>query len=328
MQQQGRNRGLPERWDDSFDVVVVGYGYAGAIAALEASDAGAKVLLAEKMPDPGGISVCSGGNIRVADDAEEAFAYLNATSAGTTPDDVLRVLAEGMTQVPAYFERLASASNATISSRRSPGNYPLPGSDTFQYTSIESVPDFNPATEYAYVNSYLPIHRAAGVRLFKVIEDNIANRDIKIWLQAAAKRLITDDQGTPCGISIETASGTRNVRASRAVILACGGFEANHEMQRQYWQEKPVIYAAFKGNTGDGIKMAQDVGASLWHMWHYHGTYAFKHPDPDYPYGVRIKRLPDWRPGDPPLEDVKVPWILLDQVGRRATAKPLRPGPS
>ena len=87
----------------------------------------------------------------------------------------------------------------------------------------------------------------------------------------------------PCGISIETTSGTRKVRASRAVILACGGFEANHDMQLQYWQEKPVIYAAFKGNTGDGIKMAQDVGASLWHMWHYHGTYAFKHPDPDYP---------------------------------------------
>lgn len=317
MTQQRRNRVLPDHWDDTFDVVVVGYGYAGAIAALEASDAGAKVLLTEKMPDPGGISVCSGGNIRVADDADEAFAYLKATSAGTTPDDVLKVMADGMTKVPAYFEQLARASNATVTSRRSPGNYPLPGSDTFRYTSIESVPDFDAAAEYPYVNSYLPIYRAAGVRLFKVIEDNIAARDITIWLRSAAKRLITDDLGNICGITIESESGLRNVRASRAVILACGGFEANHEMQRQYWQEKPVIYAAFKGNTGDGIKMAQDVGASLWHMWHYHGTYAFKHPDPNYPYGVRVKRLPDWRPGDPPREDVKVPWILVDQIGRR-----------
>ena len=68
-------------------------------------------------------------------------------------------------------------------------------------------------------------------------------------------------------------------------------------MQRQFWQEKPVLNAAYMGNTGDGIRMAQDVGAALWHMWHYHGVYGFKHPDPGYPFGIRPKRLPDWIPG-------------------------------
>ena len=51
-------------WDEQADVVVVGYGYAGAIAALEAHKAGADILLIEKMPDPGGISITSGGNVR------------------------------------------------------------------------------------------------------------------------------------------------------------------------------------------------------------------------------------------------------------------------
>ena len=46
---------------EAFDVIVVGFGYAGAIAAIEAHDAGASVLLLEKEPDPGGISVCSAG---------------------------------------------------------------------------------------------------------------------------------------------------------------------------------------------------------------------------------------------------------------------------
>ena len=73
------------------------------------------------------------------------------------------------------------------------------------------------------------------------------------------------------------------IKARRAVVLACGGFEANPEMQRQYWQEKPVLNAAYMGNTGDGILMAQAVGAALWHMWHYHGVYGFKHHDPAYP---------------------------------------------
>ena len=61
------------------------------------------------------------------------------------------------------------------------------------------------------------------------------------------------------------------------------------------------------GNTGDGIRMAQDVGADLWHMWHYHGVYGFKHPDPNYPFGIRPKRLPDWIPGEPARADVKSP---------------------
>ena len=71
---------------ECFDVVVVGFGLAGAIAAIEAHDAGAKVLLVEKESGPGGISICAGGGMRIAQDAAEAFAYLKATCAGTTPD--------------------------------------------------------------------------------------------------------------------------------------------------------------------------------------------------------------------------------------------------
>ena len=92
-----------ERWDEAADVVVVGYGYAGAVAAIEAHDAGADVLLIEKMPDPGGISITSGGNVRIVEDAEEGFRHLQATNAATTPDPVLRALAAGMADIPAYF---------------------------------------------------------------------------------------------------------------------------------------------------------------------------------------------------------------------------------
>jgi succinate dehydrogenase/fumarate reductase flavoprotein subunit len=311
-----------DRWDEAFDVVVVGYGYAGAIAAIEAHDAGCKVLLIEKMSDPGGISICSGGNIRTAEDAEQAFEYLKVTCAGTTPDDVLHALAVGMTEVPAYFERLAAVSGATVDRREASGNYPFPGIDTFGYISIGSVPDFDPAERYPHVSSYLPIHRAAGVRLFKVIEDNLARREVVIRLETKAERLIRSPDGEIRGLVITTRDGAgkdgeKRIQVARGVILACGGFEADAEMQRQFWQEKPVLLASFRGSTGDGIRMAQDVGADLWHMWNYHGTYGFKHPDPNYPYGLRSKRLPDWTPGRPPRNDVKMPWIVVDQAGRR-----------
>ena len=175
-------RTMPDRWEDSADVVVVGYGYAGAVAAIEAHDAGAGVLILEKMPDPGGISITSGGNVRIVDDEEEGFRHLQATNDGTTPDSVLRALALGMRQMPDYFAKIARISSASIDRRQADGNYPFPGTRTFGYVSIRDVPDFDAAGTYPFVSSYVPIHRAAGVRLFKVLEDNIRHRGCRVML--------------------------------------------------------------------------------------------------------------------------------------------------
>src|SRR5262245_57356473 len=108
-----------------FDVIVVGFGYAGGIAAIAAHDAGARVLLLEKQPDPGGISVCSAGGVRCSDRPGDALAYLVATNAGTTPEPVLRALAEGMRELPEFILGLAKAIGATVSLRPAPGNYPF-----------------------------------------------------------------------------------------------------------------------------------------------------------------------------------------------------------
>jgi succinate dehydrogenase/fumarate reductase flavoprotein subunit len=306
-----------DAWHDEADVVVVGYGYAGAVAAIEAHDAGADVLLIEKMPDPGGISITSGGNVRIVEDAEEGLRHLQATNAETTPDCVLRALAAGMKDIPDYFEKLSRVSGATIDRRQADGNYPFPGTRTFGYVSIENIPGFDAERTYPFVSSYVPIHRAAGVRLFKVLEDNVRSRRLRVMLATPARRLITGNGGEIRGLAAERDGKMIAVKARRAVVLACGGFEANADMQRQFWQEKPVLNAAYMGNTGDGILMAQDVGAALWHMWHYHGVYGFRHPDPDYPFGIRPKRLPDWIPGEAARPEVTVPWIIVDRRGRR-----------
>jgi len=306
-------------FDEAFDVVVVGYGFGGAASALAAADAGARVLVIEKMPDPGGISVCAGGGIRTAADAEEAFAYLQATSGGKTPDDVLRVFAQGMTELPGYMRELVAVNGAQMIGigRTREGNYPFPGTGTLQFIDIESVPGFD-ATE-AYPHAIVNRSRSkssSGANLFKVLQDNVARRPIEVRLATPAKRLLTDGGGAVTGVAVESGGRTRTIRAHRAVILACGGFEAGHDMQRQYWQDDQVLPAVGLGNTGDGIRMAQAVGADLWHMWHYHGGYGFRHPDPAYPVGIRMKRLPDWVPGKP-VRDFQLSWILLGKSGER-----------
>ncbi len=99
-------------WDRVTDIVVVGFGAAGAVAAIEAHDAGAKVVILEKMADPGGLSAISAGGIRVCFDVEECYRYLLATSGGRTPDNIMRALAEGMAIIPDYVRKLAQISGA------------------------------------------------------------------------------------------------------------------------------------------------------------------------------------------------------------------------
>src|SRR6202007_2237017 len=107
MTRRGSPNGHIPDFHETFDVVVVGFGFAGAFSAIHAADAGCRVLLAEKQAMPGGISICSYGSMRCARNADRAFAYLKATNAGRTPDDIVRMLADGMTKIEQEIRDLA-----------------------------------------------------------------------------------------------------------------------------------------------------------------------------------------------------------------------------
>lgn len=323
--------------DETFDVVVVGYGFSGGIAALNAAQCGARTLLIEKSTVPGGISICSYGAVRSARDAEQAFQYLKATNDGRTPDDVLRALAKGMSGIETYVRELGSINGAVIGTsveeneaalreqkgspynheqkplRRLGGNYPFSGTETFYHTTVNEVPGFKAREHYPWANG-----APGGPRLFKVLQDNLAKQGVEIRMGCAAQRLIAAPGTREVkGVRVSNNGVEHNIFARRGVVLASGGFEGSTAMKAQFMEGKPILNAMARGNTGDGIRMAQDLGAALWHMWHMHGAYGFRHSDPDYPYAIRLKRFPDWFPGDAGSVKLKMPWILLDQDGRR-----------
>ncbi|HKA40580.1 MAG TPA: FAD-binding protein [Burkholderiales bacterium] len=314
-------------FDETFDVVVAGFGLGGGIAAIAAADAGARTLLIEKSEVPGGLSICSYGAVRSARDADEAFSYLKATNDGRTPDDVLQALARGMCEVEAFVRELAQVNRATISTsveesarggddpyrRRVSANYPFPGTGAFYHTTVADVPGFDAATEYPWANG-----APGGPRLFKIIHDSLVARGVEIRLATPALRLVADPHTREVrGVTAATNGAQRTIAARRGVVLACGGFEGSAEMKAQFLEGKPVLNAAARTNSGDGIRMAQDLGAALWHMWHIHGAYGFRHSDPAYPYAIRLKRFPDWFPGEEAKARLKMAWILLDQDGGR-----------
>ncbi|MFC1980623.1 FAD-binding protein, partial [Chloroflexota bacterium] len=70
------------KWDKETDVIVAGYGLAGAVAAIEAHDCGVEVIIIEKGQYPGGCSILSGGAVICVSDVEEASEYLQVTSGG------------------------------------------------------------------------------------------------------------------------------------------------------------------------------------------------------------------------------------------------------
>ncbi len=319
-----------DSFDETFDVIVVGYGFAGSVSAIEAARAGARVLLIEKTSVPGGISICSYGAVRCASDADGAYQYLTATNGGRTPPDVVRVLADGMSEQEDYVRDLARVNHAEVATTREEGkttaNYPFPGVNAFYQTTVRAVPNFLARAVYPWANG-----APGGPLLFKVLDDNLAAQNIEIRLETQAVRLLTAGRDREVvGLIAHGPSGPQRLQARRGVILACGGFEGNRRMQEQFWEGRPVLPCAARSNTGDGIVMAQDLGAQLWHMWHFHGAYGFKSADPSYPYAIRVKRLPDWVPGVVdgfvPRRDesgvieasqVKMAWILLDRNGRR-----------
>jgi succinate dehydrogenase/fumarate reductase flavoprotein subunit len=317
------------QFDESFDVIVAGFGLAGGIAALNAAQAGAKTLLIEKSPVPGGLSICSYGAVRSAHDPELAFQYLKATNDGRTPDDVLRVLADGMCELENYVRELGRINNAVIANsveenalreksgdpyrRQIRANYPFHGTDTFYHTTVIDIPGFDARTAYPWANG-----APGGPKLFRIVHDHLGKLGVEIRLATPALQLIADPATREVrGVRVSTNGVERNLEARRGFVLASGGFEGNADMKAQFFESRPVLNAAARMNNGDGIRMAQHLGAALWHMWHIHGAYGFRHTDPNYPYGIRVKRMPDWFPGESAKVGTKMAWILVDQNGKR-----------
>jgi succinate dehydrogenase/fumarate reductase flavoprotein subunit len=131
----------------------------------------------------------------------------------------------------------------------------------------------------------------------------VEERGILVRHQARCTRLITDADGNVVGVLAKGPEGSDVVAsARRAVVLTCGGFAYNAEMQMDYVGTPLNAFGPPGRNTGDGIKMALAVGADLWHMNAVVGPYGYKVDGYDAAFH---HRMPSAR------------YIYLDQNGRR-----------
>lgn len=249
-------------WDAEYDVVVLGYGFAGGAASIAAADKGAKVLLSEKAPQGS-----EGGNSRYAaqhvifvrpekTDAD-AMAYLKALRGpNTNPSDAtLEAFVKGARQNIDYLKFLG-AKDPAVEIR---AEYPdAPGAD-----SIGSCMVHKPGGDGA---------------LYALIQENVAKRgnNIDVWYNAQGKKLIQDPKtGIIHGVIIDVNGTPKYVRAKNGVILATGGYENNPNMFRNFAAKDHAYSKGARFNTGDGIVMADDVQANIVNMANNNG------PDPN-----------------------------------------------
>src|SRR5262249_26344589 len=106
-----------------------------------------------------------------------------------------------------------------------------------------------------------------GASLMAALERAVGQRaSIKVLYEHPAQRLIQDEGKRIAGVVANTAAGARRFEAKQAVVLTCGGYEYDEEMKISYLRAYPMYFYGSPMNTGDGVRMAQAVGADLWHM--------------------------------------------------------------
>ena len=236
-----------------FDVVVVGGGIAGLCAALTAREAGASVMLAEKAPqaERGGNTRFADAQMRLPHEADEYGA--RAYTEEEMIDDLMRI-SRGRANVD-LIETLVRNARETV--------------DWLTEFGIEWEPG------YPHTAGYRRSPKEGGQGLVDTLFRRLDGLGGVSAYETAAVELLTDASSAVTGVRCSSSDGVVDLNAGGGVILACGGFQANVQMRVAYLGRyaDSLILRGSRFNTGDGIRMALDIGAQAAGQWgDYHSA--------------------------------------------------------
>jgi 3-oxo-5alpha-steroid 4-dehydrogenase len=267
-----------ETWSDEVDVVVIGFGIAGACAALEAARAGASVILLERAAEYGGTSAMSGGHFYlgggtavqqatgVEDSAEEMFKYLMAVS--LEPDEEkIRAFAQDSVEHFDWIEALGMQFERSLYEKKA---VIQPGTEGLMFTGNEKVHPFRDIARPAPRGHKVP--RPGDTGGAKMVLDLLAERleeaDVEVRYETGASNLVVatgpEGGGAVVGLAWRRYDERGAIRA-RSVVIAAGGYVGNDTMVREFTPQlgSKLFPLASTYDDGLGIRLGASVGAQL-----------------------------------------------------------------
>ena len=253
-------------WDIEVDVLVIGAGGCGLVAALAAAEKGVQVFLVEKDKNPGGNTSLSQAMVPAAGTRVQKDAGI---------DDSPELMAEDILKYNGY----QSDPELTLHVARESAQLLHWLVDSFGI-------NFELVTEFLYPghsrHRIHANHSRKGAHLVNdILQATARYENIDIAYNAPVKRLVaTGGDRAVVGAEVEIEGIGINLARAKKVVLALNGFGANPEMLRKYIPEMSnAYYFGHEGNTGEGILWGEALGSQLEYMGAYqaHGSVAHPH---------------------------------------------------
>ena len=266
---------VPQTYEVTTDVLVVGAGAAGLFAAVAAMESGVKrVMVIDKSSIP----------------------YLNSTSlsaglitaSGTEAQKAAGIHDEhGKDQLAAEIIKTGGG----INNRMLVDKFTALGASAFDWLSEHGV-ELTPVDNASFaVRRMHRNQKFSGSAYIDVLFPEAKRLGVEIKMKTKALSLITTLEGDHVlGLYAEHRGQKIAIRAEKGVVLATGGFASNGQMADNYLLDFPgVLSSASSLSTGDGILMASKIGAGTSHM-NYAAVYAYGIPtEPEKRRGVILR---------------------------------------
>jgi len=260
---------LPSKWDDEYDVLVVGSGYAALSAAIEAHEAGVKVAILEKMKVAGGNSIINGGLLAAPGTPLQAKEGIKDSPAVYLAD----MLKAGLNLNHIELARIVAEQVR----------------DALMWTidmGVEYKPRLNHLGGHSVPRTYNTTN-SSGSGIVRVMLDKVKSLGIPLKTRTKVTTLFQDDSGRIQGVEVrerykhgdETSGKVKAIRARKGVILATGGFSKDEPFRKA---QDPRLAAEFNvdstnqpGATSEAMREAMRIGGNPVHLsWIQLGPWA------------------------------------------------------
>ena len=246
------------------EVLVIGAGACGTIAALAAKERGAEAVILERDAKPSGSTSLSSGQIPAAGTKLQRAAGL----LDDTPELLYQdILAKSHGECDHAIARLiAEQSRVTVEWLVEKQQVPLSCVLNFQYPG-HSRPHMHAAKSLD------------GAELHAALLAAVERQEIPLATLAHATDLYADAKGRVHGVRVRRPDGKTEDIGCEALILACSGYGGNKEMLKKYIPSAAdLFYEGHVGNHGDAVRWGEALGASIKDMGSFQGHGAMATP--------------------------------------------------